>query len=90
MLLEYRRDIKRFLRGERETYPTMPRGYFDADAADRLMGLQERSQTDRRDELIEDFPAAVGSANMTNTWRPAAASVYRSWLRYLLAQKDLT
>ena len=35
LLLEYRRDIGRFLRGERETYPIMPRGYFrqqDVDA----------------------------------------------------------
>ena len=29
LLLEYRRDIGRFLRGERETYPPMPQGYFD-------------------------------------------------------------
>ena len=28
LLKEYRRDIKRFLRGERETYPTMPQGIF--------------------------------------------------------------
>ena len=32
LLKEYRRDIKRFLRRERETYPSMPKGYFDAAA----------------------------------------------------------
>ncbi|MGC2228223.1 MAG: homoserine O-succinyltransferase, partial [Candidatus Sulfotelmatobacter sp.] len=30
LLKEYRRDIKRFLRADRETYPSMPKGYFDA------------------------------------------------------------
>ena len=28
LLLEYRRDIRRFLRRERDTYPPMPQGYF--------------------------------------------------------------
>ena len=31
LLLEYRRDIGRFLRGERDTYPPMPQGYFDEE-----------------------------------------------------------
>jgi len=26
---EYRRDVGRFLRSERESYPGMPKGYFD-------------------------------------------------------------
>ena len=36
LLKEYRRDIRRFLKRERETYPTMPEGYFDAEAARAL------------------------------------------------------
>ena len=32
LLREYRRDIARFLRGEREHYPAVPQGYFDARA----------------------------------------------------------
>src|ERR1039457_4050110 len=30
LLKEYRRDIRRFLKKERETYPAMPKGYFGA------------------------------------------------------------
>src|SRR5207245_653404 len=30
LLGEYRRDLGRFLRRERDAYPVMPRGYFDA------------------------------------------------------------
>src|SRR5271165_291091 len=33
LLLEYRRDIRRFLRRERDAYPAMPQGCFDEDAA---------------------------------------------------------
>ncbi len=41
LMKEYRRDIKRFLRQERETYPTMPHGYFDAAATKLLTEFQE-------------------------------------------------
>ncbi len=37
LLKEYRRDIKRYLRRERETYPTMPAGYFHANANQLLL-----------------------------------------------------
>ena len=43
LLKEYRRDIKRFLRRERETYPNMPAGYFDAAAARTLSNFETRS-----------------------------------------------
>src|SRR5947208_1953739 len=42
LLLEYRRDIGRYLRRERETYPAMPQGYFDRETVDALRVLQQR------------------------------------------------
>ena len=88
LLLEYRRDIKRFLRRERETYPPMPRGYFDEDTVDALTAVRERALSDRREELLADFPTALLAGKVTNTWRSAAARVYRNWLLYMCAQKD--
>ncbi len=41
LLKEYRRDIRRFLRGERETYPSMPRGYFNAATSAILSEFQK-------------------------------------------------
>ncbi len=86
LLLEYRRDIRRFLRGERETYPFMPHDYFAPDAVDALNALQERARSDRREELLKEFPASA--YHVTNTWRHAATSIYRGWLQYLCAQKE--
>jgi homoserine O-succinyltransferase/O-acetyltransferase len=40
LLLEYRRDVRRYLSGERDTYPAMPQGYFDQDTTD-LTALAE-------------------------------------------------
>ena len=88
LLLEYRRDIKRFLRGERETYPPMPRGYFDEETVGALTAVRARALSERREELLEAFPTALLTGKVTNTWRPAAARVYRNWLFYLCAQKD--
>ena len=88
LLLEYRRDIGRFLRRERETYPTMPRGYFDEETAQALTALQGRALSDRREELLAEFPTALLAGKVTNTWRSAAVRVYRNWLLYMCARKD--
>jgi homoserine O-succinyltransferase len=85
---EYRRDIGRFLRGERESYPSMPQGYFDEDTVEALTALRERALSDRRQELLADFPTALAAGTVTNTWRPAALCIYRNWLLYLCEQKS--
>ncbi len=56
LLKEYRRDIKRFLRGERETYPNMPHGYFDAPAIRLLSDFQDEVTANPREELLTEFP----------------------------------
>jgi homoserine O-succinyltransferase/O-acetyltransferase len=88
LLLEYRRDIRRFLRRERDSYPTMPRGYFDDDTVDILTAVRERALSDRREELLADFPITLVAGKVRNTWHSAAVCVYRNWLLYLCAQKD--
>jgi len=88
LLREYRRDVGRFLRRERDLYPSMPRGYFDEETAKALNALRERALGDRRQELLADFPTDFVAGKVRSTWRPAAVSVYRNWLRYLCAQKD--
>jgi homoserine O-succinyltransferase/O-acetyltransferase len=87
LLLEYRRDIGRFLRGERETYPPMPHGYFDEATTEALSALGERARVDRREELLTEFPVALAAEGVTNTWRPAAERLYHNWLTYLRTQK---
>jgi homoserine O-succinyltransferase len=88
LLLEYRRDIGRFLRRERDTYPSMPEGYFDKDTVDLLTAVRERALSDRREELLAEFPTALAARKVRSTWRSAAVCVYRNWLLYLCAQKD--
>jgi len=83
LLGEYRRDIGRFLRREVETYPTMPKKYFDEKAEELLADFRNRALSNRRDELLGEFPADRVAANLKNTWHSAATRIYRNWMLYM-------
>jgi homoserine O-succinyltransferase/O-acetyltransferase len=90
LLKEYRRDIKRFLRAERETYPTMPAGYFDAASIKLLNNFLEMAVSDRREDVAASFPEEALVDGLRNSWHSSAASVYRNWLHYLESRKTET
>lgn len=87
LLKEYRRDIKRFIRGERKAYPTMPQGYFDVVSTELLNDFQEKALSNPREMVLRKFPEAAIAATLQNTWRPSASCIYRNWLQYLAAKK---
>jgi len=84
LLLEYRRDLKRFLTRESEIYPTMPQGYFDDGTLTALTALRDRAFSYRCESLMADFP----TVQATNTWRRGAVHFYHHWLEYLARHKD--
>lgn len=86
LLLEYRRDIKRFLRHESDVYPPIPSGYSNPAWTE----FRERALSERHEELIGDFPDAIATGAITNAWRKAAVRIYRNWLLYLVEQKGRT
>ncbi|MGA9686477.1 MAG: homoserine O-succinyltransferase, partial [Candidatus Sulfotelmatobacter sp.] len=83
LLKEYRRDIKRFLVRERETYPTMPLGYFNSSATRVLNEFQATALSHRREETVTLFPEAAVVDGLQNAWQSSATCVYRNWLQYL-------
>lgn len=88
LLKEYRRDIKRFLRRERETYPEMPLGYFDRATIMLLAEFQEAALARPREEQLAFFPETAVAASLENVWQSSANSVYRNWLQYVVSQKN--
>lgn len=82
LLKEYRRDIKRYLKGERETYPAAPYNYLDAPGSKLLAEFREFVGSVRQEDLIAQFPDAVAET-LQNKWHQSAACIYRNWLRYL-------
>jgi len=88
LLKEYRRDIKRFLRSERETYPSMPKGYFDATSAALLIEFREAILGDRREELMKKFPESAVESSLRNRWHASSMKIYRNWLQYVITKKS--
>jgi homoserine O-succinyltransferase len=91
LLKEYRRDIRRFLKRERETYPSMPKGYFDAAGESLATKFRDALVADcpseRSEELMEGFPEAVLVGTLQKTWQSSSTGIYRNWLRYVMSKK---
>jgi homoserine O-succinyltransferase len=88
LLLEYRRDVGRFLKRERETYPGMPKGYFDAESAAALTELQEKAVREPNEHLLAECSASRFERTLSTPWQPTAALFYRNWLQHLSSLKE--
>jgi homoserine O-succinyltransferase/O-acetyltransferase len=87
LLKEYRRDVRRYLRRDRETYPVMPHGYFDATKTEVLEQFRERALLNRTEELLAAFPVSFTGDESLGTWHSSATRVYRNWINYLAFSK---
>jgi homoserine O-succinyltransferase/O-acetyltransferase len=84
---EYRRDIRRFLKLERATYPSMPHGYFDGVAGKFLSEFRQRAENVRSEETLTNFPEARLIDTLKSTWHASASRIYRNWLKYMISKK---
>ncbi|MGY3234508.1 MULTISPECIES: homoserine O-succinyltransferase MetA [unclassified Bradyrhizobium] len=87
LLGEYRRDMGRFLRGENDVCPTIPRGYFGREAEEIQTAFRQKALSDRSPELFAGFPVDPVAKELTNVWHLPAKRIYRNWLLYLAAQR---
>ena len=85
---EYRRDVRRFLRHERETYPTAPAGYFGEEATDHLEQFRQSALTHRSEEAMNDFPETFLTSSLQNGWRDSAVKIYSNWLGLISERKS--
>jgi homoserine O-succinyltransferase/O-acetyltransferase len=84
---EHRRDVGRFLRGERDSYPDLPEQYFDAAATEMLNAFRAQALADRREELLSAFPTEQTFGNVSHAWHAQALRTYRNWLNYIVERK---
>jgi len=87
LLREFRRDIGRFLRGERDDYPAVPQGYFGEAATPVLARYRGTAQAQRNDALLASFPFAELTSSLLPFSRLPATRIYENWLGYLSARK---
>ena len=88
LLLEYRRDVRRYVTGKRDSYPQIPKYYFDLDTVDALSLVGERARTQPSGNLLLGIPSSLLQRGLANTWRPAAVQIYSNWLTYLSLVKN--
>jgi homoserine O-succinyltransferase len=90
LLREYRRDLQRFLRGERAAMPRIPVGYAEGES----LQLLERFETlvlanPACPELMKDFPFEPVAERLVNTWQLPGTKLYANWLRQILDRRHV-
>lgn len=83
---EYRRDVGRFLAGERNSYPEIPRDYFGEDTAAAFVTFRHEALRNRDINLLSSFPD-VAAGKLPCPWRGSAVRIYANWLSYLIEQR---
>ena len=81
LLKEYKREVMRYTRGEREDYPPFPDNYFSL----RIQGILDEHR-DRviaakaRGETAPDLPESLIVTDLDNTWHDTAEAVIDNWI----------
>jgi homoserine O-succinyltransferase/O-acetyltransferase len=87
LLLEYRRDVARFLRGETSIYPNVPQGYFDQPVSQELADLQREAATRPHEETMARLGLLLSTDGLENGWHTAGTILYRNWLQHISHEK---
>jgi homoserine O-succinyltransferase/O-acetyltransferase len=87
LLLEYRRDVSRYLKGESNTYPYVPAGYLDHGTTVALTELQHAALLRPRVTLMAEVSAILANAKVEHAWDAVATRLYRNWITYSYTRK---
>lgn len=90
LLLEYRRDIGRYLRGESTSYPSAPKHYFRPETLAKLEALQKEAAGAPRRESYAELNEILRHEGTEKSWRSEAVWIYRNWLQHIALQKQLS
>lgn len=89
LLKEYKREVHRYINGERDDYPQPPEHYFSADAA----AIAERHRQAVLEAVEKNsppplFPEAQLEPLLDNTWRDTTKSIINNWLGLVYEKTD--
>jgi homoserine O-succinyltransferase len=88
LLKEYQRDLGRFLSGGQSEYPSMPAGYFSAEAEQLLLAFEREARAGRQEGVLEAFPFKAVSASLVDRWHGVATRIYENWLELVASRKS--
>lgn len=88
LLKELRRDVRRFLLRERDTYPSLPHGYFDSHTEAVLNAFRAEAILNRNEEMIVRFPLNSATVSLQNSWHNSSVAIYNRWLHHMLSNRS--
>jgi len=91
LLKEYKREVFRFARREREDYPPFPENYFNLQIQGILEEYQDRVRSAMAaGEPPPDLPEDIIVPGLHNTWRDTAEAIVGNWIGkvYQITNKD--
>ena len=84
LALEYKRDFRDFVSGQRDSLPAPPVGaLLDREGRESRGGALRRRPpwNSRSPDLVDQWPSEVELTRNVCPWRPFAVGLYRNWLR---------
>ncbi len=90
LLKEYKREVRRYIRGEREDYPPHPENYFSPEAAAIVDSYREAVLiAQRRGTMPPPFPETAILPYLDNTWGDTAKAIFNNWLGLVYRVTDI-
>ena len=86
LMREYRRDVGRYLNGQRDTYPEVPENYFDHHTVLRMENFRTLAERGRDPRLFDCFPETALRNGLEARLSASAAAVFEHWLASVKAQ----
>ncbi len=81
LLKEYKREISCFIAGKRDHYPPRVKNYFSLQVTAILEEHKERVVSALKNgERSPDFPEALITVQLDNTWHDTAEAVLNNWI----------
>ena len=81
LLKEYKREVVRFINGERQDYPPHPDNYFSVDASKIANQFHDEVvKALNMDKPVPDFPEKQIEPLLDNTWRDTGKAIFNNWL----------
>ncbi|NIR59433.1 MAG: homoserine O-succinyltransferase [Gammaproteobacteria bacterium] len=81
LLKEYKREVNRFVQGEREDYPPFPENYFTLQSQAVLDEHQGHVlEALARGKPVPELPEALIASRLDNTWHDTGEAILNNWV----------
>lgn len=90
LMREYRRDVGRFLRGERCDYPEIPENYFDTETTLRMENYRTTAERTRDPRLFDTFPKASVRRGLADCLAHSATVIFSNWISEVPALQSVS